>query len=147
MRGTPEQRRPVTQADLDEINAGLAREGIEPVRQPAPAAHIDVSIHDDTMASTPQRAAATTNQPISPALEHPVAPQQHKPPAVEQRAAENEQYLDRSIDPEKLFIPLVRFPRLNRVIYAGRYCFAARASRNTAKGFAPPCQSRHRGGG
>ena len=36
MQGTPEQRRPVTQADLDEINAGLAREGIEPVRQPAP---------------------------------------------------------------------------------------------------------------
>jgi hypothetical protein len=36
MHGTPEQRRPVTQADLDEINVGLAREGIEPVRQPAP---------------------------------------------------------------------------------------------------------------
>ena len=36
MQGTPEQRRPVTQADLDEINAGLAREGIQPVQQPAP---------------------------------------------------------------------------------------------------------------
>ena len=121
MQGTPEQRRPVTQADLDEINAGLAREGIEPVRQPAPAAHVDVTIldvtiHDDTMASTPQRAAATTNQLISPALEQPAAPQQHKQPAVEQRAAENEQYLDRSVDPETLSIPLVLFPRLNRVI-------------------------------
>ena len=68
------------------------------------------------MASTPQRAAATTNQPISPALEQPVAPQQHIPPAVEQQASENEQYLDRSIDLETLSIPLVLFPGLNRVI-------------------------------
>jgi hypothetical protein len=34
----------------------------------------------------------------------------------EQRAAENERYLDRSVDHETLSIPLVVFPRLNRVI-------------------------------
>jgi hypothetical protein len=113
MERTPEQRRPVTQADLDEIDAKPAREGIEPVRQPAPAAHIDVTIHDDTMASTPQRAEANTNHPNSPVLEQPVAPQQHKQPAVEQRVGENE---DRSVDPETLSIPLVVFPGLYNVI-------------------------------
>jgi hypothetical protein len=35
---------------------------------------------------------------------------------VEQRAPENEQYLDRDVDPETLSIPLVVFPKLNRVI-------------------------------
>jgi hypothetical protein len=35
---------------------------------------------------------------------------------VEQRAAENGQYLDRSVDPETLSIPLVVFPKLKRVI-------------------------------
>jgi hypothetical protein len=39
--------------------------------------------------------------------------------AVEQRAAENEQYLDGSVDPETLPIPFVVFPRLNRVIPQG----------------------------
>jgi hypothetical protein len=34
----------------------------------------------------------------------------------EERVAENEQYLDRSIDPERLSIPLVVFPGLKRVI-------------------------------
>ena len=44
------------------------------------------------------------------------APPQHKQAvAVEPRSAENK-YLDPSVDPETLYIPLVVFPRLNRVI-------------------------------
>ena len=48
---------------------------------------------------------------------------------VDQRTAENEQYLDRSVDPEALSIPLIVFPKLNRVIpqresnYAGWSAF------------------------
>ena len=48
---------------------------------------------------------------------------------VEQRGAENEQYLDRSVDPEKLSIPLAVFPKLTKVIpqrettYAGWSAF------------------------
>lgn len=61
--------------------------------------------------------AANTRQPIPPVLERPVAPQQHKQPvAVELRVAGSEQYLDRSVDIERLLLPLVVFPKLTRVI-------------------------------
>ena len=51
------------------------------------------------------------------AAEDDIAPQQDLGPGIaEQRAAENEQYLDRSVDPETLSIPLVVFPSLYKVI-------------------------------
>ena len=43
-------------------------------------------------------------------------PEQYEPPRDNVAAQSNEQYLDRSADPETLSIPLVSVPKLNRVI-------------------------------
>jgi hypothetical protein len=92
-----------------EAAALFARHNIEPLSagicEPAP--------EDDDRAQESEH-----DTPVGDDIaEDDIAPQQHPGPGiVEQRAAENEQYLDRSVDPETLSIPLVTFPKLNRVI-------------------------------
>jgi hypothetical protein len=99
--------------------------GSRPPQNDEPAENADIAAPQQSMqppANEPQqgvqeRTEANTDQPISPVLEQQVAPHQHKQPvAVEQPGPKSEQYLDRSVDPETQYFPLVLFPRLNRVI-------------------------------